>query len=339
MPITGPTSYLQTTEQFLAHWGLANGELPPGSPLLLPGQGNPPGQPVPLEELEALYNALVAKRAELKSKLNAQEIARGAIQLRKTALLLRANQFNELVRALLPGSKYEKALPKVPGILMSQGPFTEPLDDASDVWEKINADAVIGADIVLLDDYTQTMFVAEITALKAAYRAFNKAKVHTGFTRSERDILQDQIYPLLKSYRQVLPTKFAKTHALVVTMPKLTPEPGSTPAAVTLTAEWVPALNKVRLMITKSTASDFAEYEFRMTPGPAYSADDDQAIGKVTDIDSLEFLTAAGVETEGITASYIAFVKTKTGHEKGSNPVSVTHPISTPPPPGSSGAG
>ena len=46
MPISGPASYVQTTEQFLAHWGLANGALPPASPMLLPGQGTPPGPPV-----------------------------------------------------------------------------------------------------------------------------------------------------------------------------------------------------------------------------------------------------------------------------------------------------
>ncbi len=56
MPITGPASYLQTTEQFLAHWGLANAALPPGSPLILPGQGTPPGPPVTLAGLEASHN-------------------------------------------------------------------------------------------------------------------------------------------------------------------------------------------------------------------------------------------------------------------------------------------
>jgi len=326
MPITGPSSYPQTTEQFLAHWGLANAALPPASPLIVPGQGNPPGPPVAVAGLETLHNALTAKRAELQSRLNNQEIARGSIGNQKAALLLRANQFNEAVRALLAGSKYEAALPNVPGILMSQAPFTEPLDDASDVWVQINADAVIGTDITLLGDYTQVLFGTDIAALKTGYRTFNTADVHTGFTRSERNSLQDQIYPILKSYRQVLPTKFAKTHALVLSMPKLTPDPGSTPAAVTATAVWDAVLGKVRITFTKSTAADFAEYEIRFTAGPNYSPDDDVVIGNITDINTLEFLTDAGLSTPGTTATFKVFVRTTTGNEKGSNTVAVTRP-------------
>lgn len=327
MPITGPSSYPQTTEQFLAHWGLANAALPVGSPLIVPGQGIPPGPPVAVAGLETLYNSLTTKRAELQSRLNNQEIARGSINNQKEALLLRANQFNEAVRALLAGSKYEAALPNVPGILMSQAPFTEPLDDADDVWLQINADAVIGTDITLLGDYTQVLFDGEVTTLKTSYRTFNTADVHTGFTRSERNGLQDQIYPILKSYRQVLPTKFAKTHALILSMPKLTPDPGSTPAAVTATAVWDAALGKVRITFTKSTAADFAEYEIRFTAGPNYSADDDTVIGNITDINTLEFLTDAGLTTPGTTATFKVFVRTTTGNEKGSNTVPVTRPV------------
>ena len=332
MPITGPASYLGSSEQFLAHWALANVALPPVSPLVLPGPGTPPGPAVTLAGLEALYNSLVTKRAELQSKLNAQEIARASIDLQKQAMLLRANQFNDSVRALLAGSMYEMALPNVPGLLMGAGPFSEPLDDAVDIWERINIDGVVGGDLTLLGDYTQAQFVADVATLKLAFRAFNAADVHTGFTRSQRNGLQDQIYPLIKSYRRVLPTKFAKTHALVVTLPKVTPEPGSTPAAVTLTATWDPAENKVRLTWTASTAADFAEYEIRYTPGPVYSKDDDSVIGNIADIGTLEFLTDVGVGAPNITGSYKVFVKTTTGNEKGSNAVAVTHPSEVPPP-------
>ena len=64
-----------------------------------------------------------------------------------------------------------------------------------------------------------------------------------------------------------------------------------------------------------------------------WNDDDDTVIGNVTDINTLEFLTAAGVETEGVTANYKAVVKTTTGNEKASNAVAVTHPIPVPPPP------
>ena len=333
MPISGPASYVQTVEQFLSHWELANLALPPAAPLLVPSLATPPGPPIAIATLETLYQDLLDKRAELQSKLNSQEIARGAINNLKALLLARVNLFNEAVRGQLPGSIYEEALPSVPGILMSQAPFTEPLDDAADVWQKINDDAAIGADIVLSDGTTQAAFAADVETIKTLFRNFNKAEVITGFTRSQRNRIQNNIYPILKQYRALLPTKFPADHELIPSMPTLTPEPGSTPAAVTLTSEWVPALNQVRLRVTKSTAGDFAEYEFRMVPGPVWNDDDDTVIGNVTDINTLEFLTAAGVETEGVTATYKAVVKTTTGNEKGSNAVSVTHPIPVPPPP------
>ncbi len=330
MPITGPASYVQTTEQFLAHWGLANAALPAATPLLVPSLSVPAGPPVAVATLETLYNQLIAKRAELQSKLNAQEISRGAINTMKTALLERANQFNEAVRGQLPGSMYEEALPNVPGILMSQAPFTEPLDDAADIWQRINDDAVIGADLVMADGSTQANFAADVAALKTAFRDFNKAEVTTGFTRSERNGIQNKIYPILKSYRQVLPTKFPKDHALIPSMPKLTPEPGATPDAVTMTAVFNPATNRVDITHTKSTAADFAEYEYQMVSGPVWSDDDATVIGNVSDINALAFSTTQGVETAGVTANYKVFVRTTSGNIAGSDPIAVTRPAAPP---------
>lgn len=332
MPISGPSSYPQTTEEFLAHWTLANGELPPASPLLAPSLSVPQGPPASRATLETLYNDLIAKRAELQSKLNAQETARGAINDMKVALLEQANQFNAAVRGQLPGSMYQDALPNVPGILMSAAPFTEPLDDAVDVWQKINDDAAIGPDLVLGDGYTQAQFAADVTALKTAFRNFSTAEINTNFTRAQRNRIQDQIYPILKSYRQVLPTRFPKDHALIPSMPKLTPEPGATPEPVTASAVFNPATNQTDITHSKSTAPDFAEYEYRMVPGPVWSEDDDTVIGNVADINSLSFSTTQGVETPGVTAMYKVFVRTTSGNIAGSEPVSVMRPASVSPP-------
>ncbi len=333
MPISGPASYVQTTEQYLAHWELANLASPPGTPLLVPSLATPPGPPAPIATLEGLYNDLLDKRAELQSKLNSQEIARGAINLLKGLLLARANLFNEAVRGQLPGSIYEEALPNVPGILMSQAPFTEPLDDAADVWQKINDDAAIGADIVLSDGTTQATFAADVETLKTLYRNFNKAEVITGFTRSKRNRIQNLIYPILKQYRAVLPTKFPADHELIPSMPKLTPDEGSTPDAVTVTAVFNPVTGQVEISHTQSTAADFAEYEYVMVIGNVWSDDDDTVIGNVTDINSLAFATAQGVGTPGVTAGYAVAVRTTTGNLKRSEPVFVTRPLGPAPPP------
>lgn len=333
MPISGPASYVQTTEQFLSHWELANSVSPPGVPLLVPSLAQPPGPAIAIATLETLYQELLDKRAELQSKLNSQEMARGAINQLKALLLARANLFNEAVRGQLPGSVYEEALPNVPGILMSQAPFTEPLDDAVDVWQRINDDAGIGADIVLSDGTTQAPFAADVETLKTLYRNFNKAEVHTGFTRSQRNRIQDKIYPILKQYRAVLPTKFPKDHELIPSMPKLSPEPGSTPDAVSMTAVFNSATNQVEISHTKSDAADFAEYEYQMVPGPVWSEEDATVIGNVTNINSLTFTTTQGVQSPGVTATYKVFTRTTTGNLAGSEPISVTRPSAVPPPP------
>lgn len=333
MPITGPASYVPTTEQFLAHWGITNGVLPAGSPLLLPAIV-PGGPAIAVAALEVLYNALLAKRSELQSKLNNQEMARGLINNLKAGLLLRANQFNDAVRALLAGSKYEHALPNVPGVNMGQGLFTEPLEDASDVWEQINADAAIGADIVLLDGYTQIQFESDVTALKSAYRAFNTADIHADFTRSERNTVQNQIYPILKSYRQVLPTKFAATHALVASMPKLSPEPGSTPEPATSVAgSYNTGTNQGHITFAPSSSPDVEKYQMRITLGPVYSDDDDTVVDEVPAAGPYEFFTTHGLGTPGVTISVKIFSITTTGNESASEPITITRPGTVPPGP------
>jgi hypothetical protein len=109
-------------------------------------------------------------------------------------------------------------------------------------------------------------------------------------------------------------------------LPRLTPQPGSTPDAVTANGTWDAAQNKARLTFTLSEATDFDAYELRMTPGPDYSAEDDVVVASSTDIQSLEFLTDAGLSVSGVTASYKVYVKTTTGNEIGSNTVVLTRP-------------
>ncbi|MEO8165723.1 MAG: hypothetical protein ABI619_10045 [Betaproteobacteria bacterium] len=154
-------------------------------------------------------------------------------------------------------------------------------------------------------------------------------------TREERNDLQDEIYGLLKSYRQVLPSHFEAGHALIDSLPRLTPTPGSTPDAVTANGSWDEAQMQARITYSQSTSPDFAKYELRFTPGPEYSGDDDIVIASNSDINSLEFMTAEGLGTPGITASYKVFVITTTDNEKGSNAISITRPDDMPggPPP------
>ena len=82
MPISGPSSYIPTVEEFLAHWAIADATLGVGNEIALPVG-------VTRAMLLAKKASLVAKREELQAKLNMQETTRGEIDILKITLLER----------------------------------------------------------------------------------------------------------------------------------------------------------------------------------------------------------------------------------------------------------
>lgn len=314
MPISGPTSYMSTTEFFLAHWLACDTSLGVGNEIRVTGG-------VGRLALQALLDTLGLKRTEVQSDLIDQEIAREEVEIRKAGLLLRINQFNERIRGAFSGSKWIRVLPLVPNISDAQSKFTDPLDSAARLWLRINNDDPMLPAVTLQGGYTQATFVADIAALKAAYTILNAAVVDAKISLEGRNDLQDQIYPVLKDYRSTMPTHFTKGHALIDSLPDLTPAPGSTPDAVTANGAWVPASSMARLTWTPSSHANLFRYEIRFCAGPDYSTDNESVVGSVLPGDPLEFLTAAGLTLPGNVASFKVYVITTTGNEKGSNTV------------------
>ncbi len=318
MAISGPASYLATTDEFLGHWDSADTTLGAGNELKLKdGSG--------WAVLLTKKDSLVARRATVQVRLNQQEVARGDIDVRKAALLERINQFNDKVRFLLGGTKWERALAAVPTQGDGQGNFTVPLDDAAALWLMINDDPAI-ADIVLMGAYTQAMFVADVAALNAAYTTYTTAGAKLSVAIEDRNDVQDAIYEMLKQYRQAVPTYFAKTHALVQSLPRLTVEAGSTPNAVTANGSWIVAQLMAKVLWSESSDANLLHYEIRFCAGPNYSSENESVIGTIQPADPREFLTDAGLTSPGSTASFKVYVVTTTGNEKGSNTVVVTRP-------------
>ena len=319
MALVGPTSYVSTTEDFLAHWLAADTALGAGNEIVVQGGTGRAG-------LQALYDALVAKRLDHAGKLNVEELARGEVDVRKADMLARVVQFNDLVRADFAGSKWEKALPYAPSIGDSAGNFTPALDDVSTLWQQLNADPAAGGPVTLLCGYTQAAFAADVAALKAAFTAWRSAGVIASIALQERNEIQDRIQPVLVSYRRKVPTKFAKGHPLVNSLPELTPAPGSTPVGVTISAVWDDAQQKARITFTASPSANVVRYELRFCPGPTYDTNLESVVASILPTDPLEFLTDAGLAAPGNTASFKVYTITATGNEKGSNAVSVTRP-------------
>lgn len=319
MPITGPSSYPVTVQAFIAHWEQANAALGASDVVLPDG--------TTLAAFESLDEDLLAKRAQVQDRLNDREIARGDLDNQKQAMLDRVVQFNEKVRAFFAGSKWIGALPNAPQLNSAQGRFVDPVDDASNLWAKVNADPGTVTPVTLLGGYDQATFATDAQNLKAAFSTLNAADTTLRVTREERNVLQDQIYAVLKSYRLVVPTLFAKDSAIVESMPRLSPLPGHTPEAVVLSGEWDAGTNQASFTWTASSEADLNEYEIRMSPGPTYSSDDESVIGNIPAGDPLAFTTNAGLGTPGLVAGFKVYVKLNTGNEKGSNAVIITHAV------------
>ena len=319
MPISGPASYVSTTEEFLAHWGAADTTLGVGNEIVLQGG-------VARAGLQTLLNSLVAKRTDLAGKLNVEEVARGDIDIRKVAILVRINQFNEALRADFSGSKWEKALPNVPSIGDGQGVFVPPLEDASTLWGQLNAGIAPAAPMTLLGGYTQATFAADIVALNAAFTTWRSAGIVANIALQERNDIQDQIQPLLVSYRKKLPTKFAVGHALVASLPDLSPPPGSTPDGVTISGAWDALLGQAKINVGASTSADVVRLELRVCSGATFDTNLENVVASLTPAQPREFLTLADLAASGNIASFRVYEITSTGNEKGSNTVVITRP-------------
>ncbi len=320
MAISGPASYVSTTQMFITHWAACDTELGLGNHVAVTGGVVQAG-------LQALLNDLSDRRTELQSDLTDEELAREDVEGRKTELLVRINQLNDRVRGVFAGSKFERALKLVPSSNDAQSKFTDPLDGTARLWFRLNADPATAAAVTLQGAFTQAQFVADIAALKAAYTTWTAAGVDAKITLEARDDIQDAIYAILKDYRNAMPSHFVTGNALIDSLPQLTPAPGSTPDAVTATFAWDEVQQKVKITFSLSAAADLFEYEIRFCAGPNYSTHLESVIGSVTAGSAREFFTDVGLANPGNIASFKVYVITTTGNEKGSNTLLVTRPM------------
>ena len=269
------------------------------------------------------------KHGAVQTAINDVEMVRAELEDRKLALHTRLNQFNEKGRSYLGGTTLARALPKVPGLTDGQGVFLPALDDMENLWTRANALAPTAGftpPLLLLGAYALVAFSAELVLLRGAFKRLTTAEVDLRVKRGERQDLETAIYPILKSYREAMPTFFAAGHALVVTLPRLTPEPGSTPEAVVATGVWDVATGQGKLTWSASAEPDLDHFEVRSSPGATYSSDDESMLGSVEPESAREFFTTQGLAAPGAVGRFKVYVVTATGNEKGSNVVTIARP-------------
>ncbi|MEN9576934.1 MAG: hypothetical protein RL077_1878 [Verrucomicrobiota bacterium] len=321
MPIEGPASFLPTTDEFLAHWGLVNTALAPGALVLPAGTTR--------ANLDTHRTALGGLHTAVQAAINDVEMARADLDDRKGALHARLTQFNEKARAYLGTTTLARSLPKVPTLSEGQGAWLPVFDDMENLWTRANALAPVGGftpPLLLLGGYALAAFSADFGLLRGAYKTITTKEVDLRVKRGEREDLENVIYPILKSYREAMPTFFAPEHALVTTLPRLTPEAGSTPDAVVASGVWDVGTLMAKITWGASAAADLKRYEVRWSPGSSYSAADESVLGSVAPDGAREFSTAQGLDAPGAVGVFRVYVITETDNEKGSNTVKVTRP-------------
>ncbi len=289
-----------------------------------------PNGPVPPTvnrgDLLTMRDNLQLKHADLSGEINNVQIAAAALKVMKEALHLRGGQFNDAVRSDLAGTTFVEALPLLPQPGDGQGIFIEPMDDVSTLWAKINVAVGIPgftAPLLLLGGYTLVEFNTALALLKTQFETVGKEDFLVSFKIKERNRMQNLIYPILKAYRLAVPTKFAADDPLVFSLPKLTPDPGSTPDGVLANGIWYVPTSQAKLTWDASTSPEVVQVEVRWSPGPTYDAANEVVLANFAPTDPREYFTPQGLLAIGDISVFKIYVLTSTGNERGSNTVKV----------------
>jgi len=325
MPLSGPSSYVPTLQEFLAHWALVNAELGAGNAMTL--IIGPPANPetIDLADLTALRSDLEAAQNRVQSALNGVEFSGGVVKMGKQALLPLAQAYGRKVKGLFPpGSPALGMTPEMPEAGYGQEAFLRPLRDVADAWQKLEQS---GSTFTLPPDgTTRAVFTGKVEDLASEWQSLNSAEVTYGHELDKRNALQERAAEMLGRYRPTVESLFIPENPLVRSIPRLRPLPGHTPAPVFLTAEWEPADNKARLSWTVSVDPELASYQIRMSPSATYQADAESIVATLPGGGVTEYFTEAGLPAPGATASYKIYVILATGNERGSDPAPVTRP-------------
>ncbi len=330
--ISGNSSYPAVSDAFSGHWLLCNEALPPASPLKI----KRPNETLVLRaDFDLLRGALLTQNIDVRAKLTQVDLARGTIEITKTKLLERLNQFLVKLDGKWQSTHFYRARPYAPGIRDGQENFCNPMFDMMSFWAEINAGpapAGVALPLVLpptdlqTAPMTQGEFASYLSSLAFAY-AEERAKVQRlTLSRAKRDEIQADLYEIMKAYREEVPGDMMAFPTLVETMPRLSPLPGHTPQAVNATATFVPP-DVSKVVHGASTDSMLDSYQLRGHAGTEYDEAYAEVIATHTPAEPREFTTSFGLTEPGVRMVFKVFVILTTGNEAGSAAVSVQRPL------------
>lgn len=321
MPISTTNRYIPTMQEFVTHWSNVNVALG-ASPLLLKGGYS--------------LSSLTTERAEIQNLIttvesvnNNRQIAAANRDAKKSAITGRIGQFRAAVKYQVNGSAYVAALPVVPDIKRAEGIFLRPLDDMATLWFRVNNDENISGfapPLTLLGGYDLVAFAAELDQLRDAYSAVSAADIEAKLARKRRDALLPTARTRMLQYRTAVLAKFGPDDPFTLSLPKYSPDRGSTPEPVNLSGVWDAASGKANLLWSASDNANLDHYDIRQSGAGTYKAADESSVASVPKTQTA-YATNAGLTAPGAVNTFKVYVITADGNERGSNAVTISHPM------------
>ena len=327
MAITTNASYVPTLTEFIGHWTDVNTDRGAAGPLVL-------GSGADVAQARMWRSQLQGLEAELQSRLNDREIARGHIRVLKERLNYWFSRWAGIFDAYFAEGPWRDARPKSPAISSTVEDFLVPMLDVVDLWKRFNVltgpakPPGLPLPIVLLgetymDALTVAQFETLIVDLRAQADAETLAAGRARRTRSKRAFCQDKAYAVMKMYRQAMPQALPSESDLQATLPRLTPEEtGPAPAPVNASAVHVIEAQS-RTTYDASPAPDLKEYQLRGVIGEEWDEDDAVTIATNGPEAPREFTVNFGLTQPGTSIVLKVYVITEPGRERGSAPLRV----------------
>ncbi len=313
--ISGPSTYLATIDDFLAHWTSVNADPAAGT-----GLATRDGKT--RADLVAVRATLAAVTNGVEDRLNGKEIARALVENGKRDLLARAQELCRRLRGVLPAdSPFLASLPAMPLQSSAEEVFLKPMRDCANVWQRAD-DA--GVKFTLTGNFGVAAFATQLAGLIGRYTTLHTAASDLKLSRETRNKLQNDVTTLLSGYRPAVEGLFPPDSPLVATVPVIyAPSGPRTPKPVAATATYDAAAHEAVVAFTASDDTALARYELRGVPGPDYAGEDETLIATLAPDAPREFRTAFSLAQPGMAASFKVYVILTTGNEAGSDAVTV----------------
>ena len=327
MPIHGPSSYPATMSLFIQHWEDLNTTL--GAPLILAG-----GRALSL--LDGWLTDVQTKIAQTSAGVISAVLRKGELDVLKASLISWTVIFNARLRADFASFSYVKNLLPAPQISAGRGLFVEPLVKTQQIWA--DAEVAIGAPVVLtrrttrLDGslFTETLTSAEymtlITEMEAQWNEWTRAQQVADNIREQRNDVMALAYAAMRDYRLKVPLELPAGHALVDSLPALSPESTSPPDAPEAAGAWDAGTQQAVLTAVPSTSAEVTTTDCRYCPDEPYDANNEVILASIPAGQPLTFSTDIGLAVPGDTARFTWVAVTPDGREGRSGVVAVTRP-------------